>query len=145
MSDERLPQSEIILYQTEDRRTRIQCRFQDETVWLTQKLMADLFQIGVGTVNHHLKAVFAEGELEPEATIRRYRIVQNEGSREIARQILAGIYVRELYQVGQQVRVGEVEGQIEAIGTVKTTLLTDEGELVSLSNRILLEQHVSSR
>ncbi|MDE1167689.1 MAG: mechanosensitive ion channel [Pseudomonas sp.] len=67
------------------------------------------------------------------------------GSREIAGQILAGIYVRELFQVGQQVRVGEVEGQIEEIGTVKTTLLTDEGELVSLSNRILLEQRVSSR
>ena len=67
------------------------------------------------------------------------------GSREIAGQILAGIYVRELYQVGQEVRVGEVEGQIEEIGTVKTTLLTDEGELVSLSNRILLEQHVTSR
>ena len=67
------------------------------------------------------------------------------GSREIAGQIRAGIYVRELYQVGQEVRVGEVEGQIEEIGTVKTTLLTDEGELVSLSNRILLEQHVTSR
>jgi small-conductance mechanosensitive channel len=67
------------------------------------------------------------------------------GSRDIASQILAGIYVRELYQVGQHVRVGEVEGQIEEIGTVKTTLLTDEGELVSLSNRILLEQRVSSR
>jgi len=67
------------------------------------------------------------------------------GSREIAGQILAGIYVRELYQVGQEVRVGEVEGQIEEIGTVKTTLLTEEGELVSISNRILLEQHVTSR
>ena len=67
------------------------------------------------------------------------------GSREIAGQILAGIYVRELYQVGQEVRIGEVEGQIEEIGTVKTTLLTDEGELVSISNRILLEQHVTSR
>jgi hypothetical protein len=54
-------------------------------VWLTQKLMADLFQIGVGTVNHHLKAIFAEGELMPGATIRRYRIVQNEGGRQIAR------------------------------------------------------------
>ena len=67
------------------------------------------------------------------------------GSREIAGQILAGIYVRELYQVGQEVRIGEVEGQIEEIGPVKTTLLTDEGELVSISNRILLEQHVTSR
>ncbi|KPB80977.1 CmpX [Pseudomonas syringae pv. maculicola] len=67
------------------------------------------------------------------------------GSREIVGQIIAGIYVRELFQVGQQVRVGDTEGQIEEIGTVKTTLLTDEGELVSFSNRILLEQRVSSR
>ncbi|WP_041770346.1 mechanosensitive ion channel domain-containing protein [Metapseudomonas resinovorans] len=67
------------------------------------------------------------------------------GSREIAGQILAGIYVRELYQVGQQVKVGDVEGQIEEIGTVKTLLLTDEGELVSVSNRTLLDQRVTSR
>ena len=67
------------------------------------------------------------------------------GSREIASQILAGIYVRELYQVGQQVQIGAVEGQIEEIGTVKTTLLTEAGELVSVANRTLLEQQVSSR
>lgn len=67
------------------------------------------------------------------------------GSREIASQILAGIYVRELYQVGQQVQVGEVEGQIEEIGTVKTILLTDTGELVSVANRVMLEQRVNSR
>ncbi|MBX9755473.1 MAG: mechanosensitive ion channel family protein, partial [Pseudomonadaceae bacterium] len=67
------------------------------------------------------------------------------GSRQIAGQILAGIYVRELYEVGQQIQVGEVEGQIEEIGTVKTIVLTDAGELVSLANRVLLEQRVSSR
>lgn len=67
------------------------------------------------------------------------------GSRDIASQIIAGIYVRELFQVGQQVQIGEVEGQIEEIGTVKTTVLTEEGELVSLSNKILLEQRVTSR
>lgn len=67
------------------------------------------------------------------------------GSRQIAGQILAGIYVRELYEVGQQIQVGEVEGQIEEIGTVKTTVLTEAGELVSLANRVLLEQRVSSR
>lgn len=67
------------------------------------------------------------------------------GSREIAGQILAGIYVRELFQVGQQVRIGEVEGHIEEIGTVKTVILTDDDELVSLSNRELLEQRVNSR
>jgi small-conductance mechanosensitive channel len=67
------------------------------------------------------------------------------GSREIAGQILAGIYVRELYQVGQSVQVADIEGVIEEIGTVKTLLLTDEGELVSIANRTLLDQRVSSR
>lgn len=86
MNDEPLSQSEIILYQTEDGRTRVQCRFVNETIWLTraQRRMADLFQIGVETVNHHLRAAFAEGELAAGATIRRYRIVQTEGGRHIS-------------------------------------------------------------
>lgn len=75
------------IYQAEDGQVRVQCRLEDQTVWLTQRAMAELYQIGVGTVNHHLKAVYAEGELAPEATIRRYRIVQSEGSREIGRAV----------------------------------------------------------
>jgi small-conductance mechanosensitive channel len=67
------------------------------------------------------------------------------GSREIAGQIIAGIYVRELYQVGQEVKVDDVEGIIEEIGTIKTILMTDEGELVSIANRVLLERRVTSR
>lgn len=67
------------------------------------------------------------------------------GSRQIVGQILAGIYVRELYEVGQQVRLDDLEGQIEEIGTVKTTLLTDAGELVSVANRVLLEQRIHRR
>ena len=67
------------------------------------------------------------------------------GSREVVGQIIAGIYLRELYEVGQQIRVGDVEGVIEEIGTVKTILLTDEGELVTLCNRLLLTRRVSSR
>jgi hypothetical protein len=87
MSHEPLPQSEIILYQTEDGRTRIQCRFENETLWLTQAQIAELFEIGVNTVNYHLKAIFAEGELRQEATIRYYRIVRSEGRREVTRDI----------------------------------------------------------
>lgn len=67
------------------------------------------------------------------------------GSREVAGQILAGIYVRELYEVGQVVQVGEVSGQIEEIGTVKTSILTSDGELVSIANRTMLEKQVNSR
>ncbi len=87
MSNELTPQSEIIIYQTEDGRTRIQCRFENETIWLTQKQMSELFQIGVNTINHHLKEIFSEGELQAEATIRSYRIVQIEGSRQITREV----------------------------------------------------------
>ena len=79
--------SSIILYQTEDGRTRIQCRFEDESIWLTQALISELFQVSVPTVNEHLKGIFAEGELDAAATIRKFRIVRHEGAREVARDI----------------------------------------------------------
>jgi len=63
VSDEPLPQSEIILYQTEDGRTRIQCRFEDETVWLSLTQLADLFQRDKSVISRHIKNVFEEGEL----------------------------------------------------------------------------------
>ncbi len=87
MSGTEAPRAELILYRTEDGRTRIECRFEGETLWLTQAQMAELFQIGVGTVNHHLKEIFADGELRPEATIRCHRIVRTEGNRSVSREI----------------------------------------------------------
>ena len=77
------PQSSIVLYRTEDGRTRIQCRFEDETIWLTQAQIAELFQVSVPTVNEHLKGIFADGELEHGPTIRKFRIVRLEGSRTV--------------------------------------------------------------
>lgn len=70
MSDEPLPQSEIILYQTEDGRTRVQCRFENETVWLTQQQMAELFQTTKQNVGQHLKSLFAEGELVQDSVVK---------------------------------------------------------------------------
>jgi len=55
------PGGEILLYQTPNGRTRLECRFQDETIWLTQALMAKLYQIGIPTVNHHLKEIYESG------------------------------------------------------------------------------------
>ena len=81
------PKGEIVLYQTEDGRTRIECRFENETVWMTQALMAELFQKDVRTINEHLHNTFAEGELFPTATIRKFRIVRFEGSRQVIREI----------------------------------------------------------
>ncbi len=80
-------QGEIILYQTEEGRTRVECRFVEESIWLTQRLMAELFQKDLRTINEHLQNIYEEGEQSPEATIRKFRIVRSEGSREVARQV----------------------------------------------------------
>ena len=87
MNDEPQPQSSLILYQTEDGQTRVQCRFENETIWLTQALIAELFQKDVRTINEHLVNIFDEGELSREATIRKFRIVRREGAREVAREV----------------------------------------------------------
>jgi len=87
MSDEPLPQSEIILCQTEDGRTRIQCRFENETLWLTQAQIAELFQTTPQNVTLHLKAIFADGELSEAATCKDYLQVRFEGSREVSRNL----------------------------------------------------------
>lgn len=79
--------SEIVLYQTADGRTRIQCRFEGETIWLSQKLIGELFQKDVRTINEHIQNVFAEGELQRGATIRKFRIVQLEGARSVEREV----------------------------------------------------------
>jgi hypothetical protein len=79
--------SQIIIYQTEDGKTRLDVRLEDETVWLTQKLMAELFQKDVRTISEHIKNVYLEKELTPEATLRKFRIVQKEGKREVTRSV----------------------------------------------------------
>ena len=78
---------EFLLYQTEDGRTRVECRFLDETLWLSQAGIAELFQVKVPTVNEHLKKLYAEGEIRPEATIRQYLMVRQEGRRQVNRHI----------------------------------------------------------
>src|ERR1035438_8244347 len=80
------PTGEIVLYQTEDGRTRVECRFVDETLWLSQALIAELFQVTVPTVNEHIKNILEEGEVTG-PTIRKFRIVRREGPREVERDI----------------------------------------------------------
>lgn len=73
--------SQIIIYQTENGETKLNVRFQDETVWLTQKLMAELFQTTSQNITIHLKNIFEEGELEEDATCKDFLQVQKEGNR----------------------------------------------------------------
>jgi len=81
------PSGEVLLYPLEDGRTRVECRFAEESLWLPQALIAELFHRDVRTINEHLKNIYREGELAPEATIRKFRIVRREGTRQVSRQI----------------------------------------------------------
>ncbi|MDD2708510.1 MAG: virulence RhuM family protein [Verrucomicrobiae bacterium] len=76
---------QLLIYPAEDGRLKIEVRLENETVWLTQQQMSDLFQVGVPTINYHLKEIFESCELSPTATIRKFRTVRREGIREVAR------------------------------------------------------------
>lgn len=78
---------EMILYRTEDGDTRIECRFAEGTIWLTQIMIAELFQTTVPNVNLHLKNIYNERELDAGATIKDYLIVRREGNREVRRSL----------------------------------------------------------
>ena len=78
---------QFLVYQAEDGKLKLDVRFEDESVWLSQRLMAELFQKDVRTISEHIQNIYDEGELVPEATIRKFRIVRMEGQREVARMV----------------------------------------------------------
>ena len=79
------PSGQILIYQ--DGGLKLRVRLAGRTVWLTQRLIAELFQVSIKTANEHLSNIFEEKELDPAATIRKFRIVQSEGSRQVSRSI----------------------------------------------------------
>ena len=80
-------ETSIILYQTDDGQTRVECRFENESIWMTQALMAELFQVSPQNVTMHIKAIYEEGESDEEATCKDCLQVRHEGSREVARSL----------------------------------------------------------
>ena len=80
-------ENEIIIYQTQDGQTKIDVRIENETVWLTQNQMAELFQTTKQNISQHIKNIFEEGELTEDSTVKDYFTVQNEGSRKVSRNV----------------------------------------------------------
>ncbi len=88
MADNPTPrEGEIIFYTTPEGVTKVEVVFQDETFWLSQRRMAELFDVEVNTINYHLKEIFKTNELKEDATIRKFRIVQTEGERTVTRDL----------------------------------------------------------
>ncbi|AIL72061.1 virulence RhuM family protein [Vibrio parahaemolyticus] len=81
------PQGEFVLFTSADGQTRVECRFESDTLWLSQAAMAELYDKDVRTINEHLINIYNEGELVQNATIRKFRIVRLEGTRQVSREI----------------------------------------------------------
>jgi len=101
--DEPEATGEFLFYSTEDGGGRIQLRLHEGTVWLTQRMLSELYQVAVPTVNGHLQTIYEENELSPEATIRKFRIVQTEGGREVSR-LVDHYRLEAVLSVGYRVR-----------------------------------------
>lgn len=70
-----------------DQQDSVEMRYEDENIWLTQKMMATLYAVGLPTINEHIKKIYEDSELEQESTIRKFRIVQMEGTRQVSREV----------------------------------------------------------
>jgi hypothetical protein len=123
--------SEIIIYQSPTGNIKIDVRLENETVWLTQKLMAELFQTTVPNINMHLKSIYEEEELAERATIKDFLIVQKEGNREVNRKqkfynldVIISVGYRIKSQVATQFRIWATKRLKEYI--VKGFVLNDE-------------------
>lgn len=81
-------EGEILFYVSSNGDVHVDVYYSDETMWLTQKTMAELFGVETHTINYHLKEIFSTNELSEEATIRKFRIVRKEGNREVEREVL---------------------------------------------------------
>jgi prophage maintenance system killer protein len=86
MSEE-IMRGEVVIYTTPEGESKIEVKLEDETVWISQAQMAEIFGKDVRTVNEHIQNVYKEGELQKDSTIRNFRIVRNEGERKVSREI----------------------------------------------------------
>jgi len=84
---EKLNDNQIVIFKTEDEKIAVDVRFEDETAWLTQQQMAELFQTSRTNVVEHIKHIYEEGELNEVATCRKIRQVQEEGNRNVTREL----------------------------------------------------------
>ena len=100
---ENLAQKDLLLFQNEDGKKPVQVRLFGNSLWLSQKQIAELFEVSVKTANEHLKNIYKESELATESTIRKFRIVQNEGSRSIER-LVDHYNLEAILAVGYRVR-----------------------------------------
>ncbi|WP_457572427.1 virulence RhuM family protein [Desulfovulcanus sp.] len=81
------PKGELLIYRSEDGQVKLEVRLENETMWLTQKMMAELFQTSKQNISQHIQSIYEEGELSPEATVKKFLTVRYEGNRQVRRNL----------------------------------------------------------
>ena len=87
MNNELSSTGRILIYQNEKGDTKVDVYFTEDTIWMTQKSMCELYQVAKSSISEHIRNIFVDGELEEKATVRKFRTVQKEGSRQVAREL----------------------------------------------------------
>ncbi len=90
---------EILIYKTDDGQVKLDVRLEDESIWLTQQMMADLLQTTVSNISMHIRNIYLEGELRPDATVKKFLTVRREGTRKVQRE-------RDFYNLDMIISVG---------------------------------------
>ncbi|NBK94383.1 hypothetical protein D5278_21000 [bacterium 1XD21-13] len=123
---------EILIYQSEDGLTKIEVKIQDETVWLTQQQMADLFQTSRTNVVEHIAHIYEEFELDENSTCRKFRQVRKEGNREVSREI-SYYNLDMIISLGYRVksRIATNFRRLKDIGIAKNYLSEDELKILN--------------
>ena len=134
---------EILLYTAPEGNSHIEVFYEEETFWLSQKKMAELFGVEIPTINYHLKEIFKTNELDEKATIRNFLIVQKEGTRQVSREI-------DFYNLDAIIAVGYRVNSIEAtrfrIWSTKTLReFIIKGSLIPILNHQILPLSIRHR
>lgn len=101
-----------------DDKNSVEVRYEDENIWITQKMLAVLYEVDVRTINYHILKIYEDSELEKESTIRKFRIVQTEGAREVSRDI-------DHYNLQMLIAVGVTESRtvLQMVNNIEYILL----------------------
>ncbi len=126
---------QFLVYQAEDGKLKLDVRFEDESVWLTQQLMADLFQTTKQNISLHIQNIYEEGELVPEATVKKYLTVRSEGNRQVKRLL-------DYYNLDMIISIGyRIKSHVATRFRIWATKnYMNEEELAALNN--LVEQYL---
>ncbi len=125
-------------------------RYEDESIWLTQKMMAELYGVDVRTINEHIKKIYSDGELVKNLTIRKFRIVQNEGSRQVNREVMhynLQLIIAVGFKVNNQraVQFRKWAGQIvEVASLISGGYLNEQKSVVSGGNHFVMPEYLNS-